>query len=241
MSAYKEKMLKRHLREVTTDRFVIEMNMPSDYPKIESPVTEEGGVRDRFFKSVAELPDEVTVVRPFNVDGFPEANAKTVYVSPDGCDCAEGTKDAPIKTLHAALDRVCGKGGAKIVLRGGDYNISSPIRITKEHSGTETCPLIITAEKGESPHISASSAVPFSAFAPLKDEKMLARLKPEARDKVLACHLPSIGITDFGSVKTGGAVLLLNSVSQPLCRYPNEGEDLIVVSKDIYCVGWSHD
>ena len=30
MSAYKEKMLKRHLREVTTDRFVIEMNMPSD-------------------------------------------------------------------------------------------------------------------------------------------------------------------------------------------------------------------
>ena len=60
MSAYKEKMLSRHLKEITTDRYVIEMNMPTDYPKIEARSTEEGGVRDRLFKSVAELPDEIT-------------------------------------------------------------------------------------------------------------------------------------------------------------------------------------
>lgn len=241
MLSYKEKMLQRHLREITTDRYVIEMNMPTDYPKIDSPVTEEGGVRDRFFKSVAELPDEITVVRPFNVDGFPEANAKTVYVSPSGNDSAEGTREAPLATLHAALDLMRGVGGGKIVLRSGDYNLTSPLHITKEHSGTETCPLIITAEKGETPHVSASSSIPFSAFTAIKDEKMLARLKPSVRDKVLACHLPSLGITDFGTVKTGGAVLLLNSVSQPLCRYPNVGEDLILISKDIYCQGWSHE
>ena len=69
-----EKMLKHRLRETTSDRFVIEMNMPKDYPAIEAPVTEEGGVRERFFKSVAELPDEITVVHPFNVDAFEESN-----------------------------------------------------------------------------------------------------------------------------------------------------------------------
>ncbi len=41
-----EKMLKIHPKEVTTDRFVIDLNMPADYPAIEAPVTEEGGVRE---------------------------------------------------------------------------------------------------------------------------------------------------------------------------------------------------
>ena len=238
MSAYKEKMLKRHLKEITTDRYVIEMNMPTDYPKIEARSTEEGGVRDRFFKSVAELPDEITVVRPFNVDGFPEANAKTIYVSPDGCDGAEGTREDPLATPHGAVAKARGMGGAKIVFRGGDYNLAETVEITAEHSGTESCPLILTAEKGETPRFSASSIISHDSFRPLEDKKMLARLKPEVRDKVLVCDLPSIGITDFGKIKRGGAVLLFNNAPQPLCRYPNEGEDLIVMSRDIYCTGW---
>ena len=234
-------MIKRHLKEVTTDNFVIEMNMPTEYPAIDSPITEEGGVRDRFFKSVAELPDEITVVRPFNVDGFPESNKNTLYVAENGCDCHDGTKASPLATVHAALERLKGKNGGKIVLRGGDYNITEPILVTDEHSGTTSSPLIITAEKGEIPKVSASTKIPHDAFGPITDEKMLARLKPEVRDKVLVCDLPSVGITDFGVVKSGGAVLLLNSAPQTLSRYPNDGEDLIVISKDIYCQGWSHE
>ena len=235
-----EKMINMHLRPVVTDNYEIELNMPKAYPPIEARPTEEGGVRDRFFKSVSELPDEITVVRPFCPNGFPEANAKTIYVAPDGCDWAVGTTEAPLATPHAALERVRGKGGAKIVLRGGEYNFTETLNITAEHSGTKSCPLIITAEKNEIPKISASAPIPVTAFAPLEDEKMLARLKPEVRGKVLVCDLPSIGITKYGKVKAGGAVLLLNNESQPLCRYPNVGEDLIVISKDIYCKGWDH-
>jgi len=241
MSAYKEKMLKRHLKEVVTDEFVIEMNMPTEYPAIDSPVIEEGGVRDRFFKSVAELPDEITVIHPYNVDAFEGSNKNTLYVAENGCDCAEVTKDSPLATINEALKRVSGKGGAKIVVRGGEYNITEPIKITSEHSGTTKSPLIITAEKGEVPKFSASSKIPCSAFEPLRDEKMLARLKPEVRDKVLVCDLPSVGITEYGAVKSGGAVLILNSVPQTLCRYPNDGEPLIPVGHDIYCIGWSHE
>jgi len=240
MSAYKEKMLKRHLKEVVTDEFVIEMNMPTEYPAIDSPVIEEGGVRDRFFKSVAELPDEITVIHPYNVDAFEGSNKNTLYVAENGCDCAEVTKDSPLATINEALKRVSGKGGAKIVVRGGEYNITEPIKITSEHSGTTKSPLIITAEKGEVPMISASTRIPTSAFEPLRDEKMLARLKPEVRDKVLVCDLPSIGITDFGAVRSGGAVLILNSIPQTIARYPNDGEALIHMDERIYCQGWSH-
>ena len=66
----KDIMLARHPSEVTRDKFIIEMNMPTEYPAIKARHTMEGGVRDRFFASVAELPDEITVIHPFNVDAF---------------------------------------------------------------------------------------------------------------------------------------------------------------------------
>ena len=240
-TSLKELMLAKHPSVVKTDLFRIDMNMPTEYPPIEARPTELGGVRDRFFKAVAELPDEITVIHPFCPNGFPESNKNTFYVAEDGCDTAAGTKDEPLATLHAALDRVKGLGGAKIVLRGGEYNFDRSALITKEHSGTEKSPLIITAEKGETPYISASVSIPASAFGPMTDERMISRLKPEVRGKVLEADLNALGITDFGSVKAGGAVLLLNSIPQTLSRYPNEGEDLIRISEKIYCQGWSHE
>ena len=76
-------MLNRHPAEVTRDKFIIEMNMPTEYPAIKARRTEDGGVRDRFFASVAELPKEVTVIHPFNVDAFAASNERTLYVAVD--------------------------------------------------------------------------------------------------------------------------------------------------------------
>ena len=240
-TSLKEKMLAKHPSVVKTDLFKIEMNMPTDYPAIEAKPTELGGVRERFFKSVAELPDEITVIHPYCPCGFPESAKNTVYVAPDGCDCAEGTSEKPLATLHAALDKVRGMGGAVITMRGGEYNFDRTALVTKEHSGTENSPLIIKAEKGEEVKISASVSLPVDAFGPITDERMRSRLKPEVRDLVLEMDLPSVGVTDYGCVKAGGAVLLLNSIPQTLSRYPNEGEDLIRISEKIYCQGWSHE
>ena len=73
----KKQMLSRHLRVITADKFKIDLNMPADYPAIDAPITEEGGVRERFLKSVKELPSEITAVHPFSPNGFKESNKKT--------------------------------------------------------------------------------------------------------------------------------------------------------------------
>ena len=229
-----KKYTERRMREVTTDTFRIELNMPKDYPPIKARRTEDGGVRDRFFAAKAELPDEITVVRPYNVDAF--ANPVTIYVAEDGDDAAAGTKDAPLATLGAALDKATDKGGAKIVLRGGSYEIDSPVKIGAEHSGTEKSPLIVTAEKGEVPMISAAKKIPASAFRKLTDEKMLSRLKPEVRDNVLVADITAAGITEFGTV--AGSNLFLNSAPLTLARYPNDGEPLIPVGERIIHTGY---
>ncbi len=221
----------RRLREITSDRLDYKLNMPEEYPPIEARRTEDGGVRDRFFAAKAELPDEITVLRPYSVDGF--KNETVIYVAPDGRDTSEGTKESPVATLHEALRRAEGCGGAKIVLRGGEYNFKQTAKITCAHSGTEESPLIITAEDGEVPCISASYDIPATAFVPVTDEAVLARLNPEVRDRVLVCDLPSLGITDYGTLGYGGAVLLCNNIPQVIARYPNEGEVLIPMSENI--------
>jgi len=237
----KEIMLARHPKEVTRDKFIIEMNMPNEYPPIKARRTEDGGVRDRFFASVSELPKEVTVIHPFNVDAFAPSNERTFYVSPEGCDSADGTKAAPLKTPAEALSRLSGKKGGKIVLRGGNYDLDETLLITAEHAGTVESPLIITAEEGETPVLSTSHSIPYSAFAPLTDEAALARLSPELRGKVFVCDLTSLGITEFGEPGCGKSALLINNREMDLARYPNAGEDMIQVTDRIPCAGWSYE
>jgi hypothetical protein len=220
----KKQMLSRHLRVITADKFKIDLNMPADYPAIDAPITEEGGVRERFLKSVKELPSEITVVHPFSPNGFKESNEKTVYVSPSGCDSADGSKASPLKTVACALEKFCGKKGGRIILREGHYNIDKPLKITDEHSGTESSPLIITAEEGETPHISSCLEIPFSSFVPLTDKSIRNRLKDSVRDKVLVCDLKALGISKFGSQKAfGGISFAINGIPQKYSRYPKEG------------------
>ena len=100
-----ETMLKKRLKSVDTDKFVIELNMPKKYGPIKAKKTEEGGVRERFMAAKAELPDEITVVRPFNVDCFTQSNEKSIYIAPNGCDSNCGCEDKPLATLEEALKR----------------------------------------------------------------------------------------------------------------------------------------
>lgn len=228
-----KKYTERRLKEVFKTDFEIELNMPKSYPPIKARPTEEGGVRDRFFAAKAELPDEITVIRPFCTDAFEKSNANTLYVSPCGCDEADGSRDNPLKSPSEALKRLSGKQGGKIIFRGGDYNLSKTVLLTKEHSGTNVSPLILTAEKGETPSFTTSKKLSPSDFGPVSDEKILNRLKPEVRSKVLEIDLRKAGVTDFGKVGHGGAVLQINNIPLTLARYPNEGEELIPMSDRI--------
>lgn len=221
-----DKMLKKHLSEVKTDKYVIELNLPKNYPHINARKTEEGGVRDRFMAAKAELPDEITVIRPFNADAFEKSNVNTVYVATNGDDCNCGCKNSPLATLNEAVNRIKGKHGAKIVLRGGNYTVTQTVNLTSEHSGTQESPLIITAESGETPYLSGGTPIPHDAFCHVTDEKVLKRLNSAAKDHILVCDLKKLGLTNYGTVDKCGTMFVVNGDRYTYARYPNKGDKI---------------
>ena len=205
--------------------------MPKKYEPIKAKKTEEGGVRERFMAAKAELPDEITVVRPFNVDCFTQSNEKSIYIAPNGCDSNCGCEDKPLATLEEALKRASGKLGAKIIFKDGKYNITKTLNITAEHSGTTESPLIITAENEGKAFISSSYEIPVNAFGKVCDEDVLARLNPNVNDKVLVADLGALGIDEFGDENQIAPFLFVNGKTQTIARYPNENEPLLEIGE----------
>ncbi len=224
-----------NIKETTTDKFVIEFNLPKEYPAIKARKTEDGGVRDRFFAAKAELPDEATVIHPFNVNGFAKSNENTVYIAPNGDDAACGCKTAPLATLGEAVNRMAGKKGGKIVLMGGNHTLTQTVKLGAEHSGTQESPLIITAQAGADVYVSGGRLLSADAFKPITDEKILARIHPNAKGKVLVCDLKANGIENWGTIGRHGTMLCVNGDRYQYARYPNEGDEVerLPMSKNI--------
>ena len=217
-----------------SQKMYIRLNMPDDFPAIKAAPTEQGGVRDRFFAAKAELPKEINIIEPFQVESFSTSRKNTVFVAPTGSDSGKGTMQEPLATIQEALNRVRRKTGAVIYLRGGDYEIAEPIVLDDSFSGTEDAPFILSSYGKETPVLSCSKKIPVSTFSKLKDETMLARLRPQVRDKIYVADLKALGITEYGSVGKNQPMLLINNAPQTLARYPNENEPLIPMSDKIY-------
>ena len=47
------------------------LNLPTEYKAMDIPSAEDGGVMAAFEKSVAELPDEVTVLEKIKIEDYP--------------------------------------------------------------------------------------------------------------------------------------------------------------------------
>lgn len=83
-----------------------------------------------------------------------------IYLSPTGSDANAGTRDSPLASLSAALRKArelrrlndpSVSTGINIILDGGNYQLSDPIFIRPEDSGTESSPTIIKAAGGAAP------------------------------------------------------------------------------------------
>ena len=83
--------------------------------------------------------------------------AGEIHVSPAGDDRADGSRERPLLTVHQALRqarewRRTGdprtEGGIRIVLGGGVYEMSSPLFVRPEDSGTAESPTVICAAEG---------------------------------------------------------------------------------------------
>ncbi|MGC4102843.1 L-rhamnose mutarotase [Ferruginibacter sp.] len=89
--------------------------------------------------------------------------AADIYVAPNGSDINDGSKNAPLATVAAALRkarelrRLLAKGETetiRIILSGGIYNLFEPLYIRPEDAGTADGPTTIQAAPGEQPILS---------------------------------------------------------------------------------------
>lgn len=60
---------------------------------------------------------------------------KTIYVSPHGDDCNDGTARAPLATLDRAFEAAARGGCARIALAGGTYRLRKTLSLSNRHSG----------------------------------------------------------------------------------------------------------
>ncbi|MDR0905305.1 MAG: right-handed parallel beta-helix repeat-containing protein [Oscillospiraceae bacterium] len=127
----------------------------------------------------------------------------TLYVAPNGSDAADGTENAPLATLAAARDKIRAlklnagipDGGIAVYIRGGTYYVADTTYFTREDSGTADAPIVYTAYSGEVPIFTGGKYLVGSAFAPVSDAEMRARLTVGARENVVEIDLFENGFT----------------------------------------------
>ena len=165
--------------------------------------------------------------------------AAQLYVATSGCDTNSGTRAKPFATLERARDEVrelrkhgrLADGGVTIWLRGGDYLRTRALELTTADSGTPKGSIIWRAFKGERVRLLGGRKL--TAFEPVTDAAMLARLPEVARGHILQMNLAALGLTDFGTMTSRGfgrpltaahCELFFGGRPMTLARWPNEGE-----------------
>ena len=219
----------------TRSENLYELNLPKDLPDLSGkvPITmSPEAFEARFLATRAALPEEVTVLPPFDTEAYPESATLEVVVAPDGDDTAAGTYEAPVKTPAEAFRRVKGCGGATVTFRGGVYPLTEAATLTAEHSGTVDRPLIVRSAKGERATLTANRAISTDRavwrVADPATDPVAARLPKEAQGKVLVTSIADHGLTadDMAPIKAGagGGVprLYVDGEEYTLARYPNK-------------------
>ena len=85
-----------------------------------------------------------------------QAATGQIYVSPRGDDAHSGTAAHPVRTLERALLLSRSARERRIVLRGGTYRLTQPLRLSTGDSGTAGHDLVFIAAPGERPILSGA-------------------------------------------------------------------------------------
>ncbi|MDD5603525.1 MAG: right-handed parallel beta-helix repeat-containing protein [Eubacteriales bacterium] len=211
---------------------MLNFNLPRSYGPLDAAHIDNGGVKEQFIKAVSELPEEVTIIKQLNINNFKAGMVTQFYVSPHGNTEGDGSFGNPLNSIQRAISKASYKKGAVIWLRGGNYNVKNTIEIGAECSGTINSPLFISAYKDEDVVISGGVDIPVSSFEKANDETALTRLPEKSHGNVFVVDLKALGIKYYGSISAGGSpMLIIDGSRQTLARYPNKGEDEIVMGR----------
>jgi hypothetical protein len=177
------------------------------------------------------------VVMPF-ASAATDTFATHLYVSPSGNDQSNGkTPAGAFATLGRARDEIrhlkasgpLPSGGVAVEIAGGTYSLTESFALTEADSGTAEAPVVYRALENQKVQLLGGRILPLSAFKPVTDDAMLARLDPAARGHVVSACIATLGLTHAGPFPpifsdSGGIFeLFWDGRRQPLSRWPNEG------------------
>src|SRR5678809_504102 len=164
-------------------------------------------------------------------------NVKQFFISPSGNDKYAGTIEKPFATLEKARKAVR-KSLAKeknisiaVYFRAGDYFLKNSVVFDSLDSGTGDNAVTYTSYNNETVSFSGGISIPVKYATAVKDELVLNRFPPGAKNKILQVDLKKIGIKDFGRLTPRGFArpyqpapmeLFCNKRAMLLARYPND-------------------
>jgi len=159
------------------------------------------------------------------------------YVATDGDDAWSGRSakanpertDGPFATIERARDEIrrmkanagLPKGVIAVQILAGRYELSKPVVLTAEDSGTADSPIVYRAQRGDAVRISGGRTV--GGWSLVTEPAILDRLDPVARGKVFQADLRALGVTEFGDLGLDAAAEL----QLWLARVDNQAEDAI--------------
>ena len=168
------------------------------------------------------------------------AQEKDIYISPDGNDQFEGTKEMPIATIRKAQSLIQNIKEQKrqgdtifVFLREGIYRIKEGLLFDRAIGGTKDSPIIISGYKNE--RVIISGAVPINHYKPLSKDHFLYKMNPGIGSKILEIDLQKTGLSIFRPIRLAGfngprlpkpyalRELYFNGKPMPLSRWPNKG------------------
>ncbi|WP_426329497.1 L-rhamnose mutarotase [Pedobacter sp. R-06] len=126
-----------------------------------------------------------------------KVNAADIYVSTNGSDTNVGTKEKPLATLHSAirkarelrrLNDISVKGGIRIIISKGFYQLHEAVVLRPEDSGTKDSPTTIISAPNEK--VILSGGVQIKNWKKLN--QTVAGLPKESIGKVWVADIPNL-------------------------------------------------
>ncbi|MGL4853037.1 MAG: right-handed parallel beta-helix repeat-containing protein [Phocaeicola sp.] len=163
----------------------------------------------------------------------PLCSQTTLHLSPKGNDKAAGTKNAPMRTIQAAVNRSNSIADDVIIeLHDGVYRQTKTIEIGESALRKS---LLLRNATGAEVSVTGDLVVPLSAVRKVKDSQALNRMQEESKGKVveidftkLSTQLDGLRSVGFGRANgEGWSELVVNGKSLQLSRWPNDSTQLI--------------
>lgn len=159
-----------------------------------------------------------------------------VYVSADAEAGGNGERRSPYQTLTQARDgiRAARQSAAlqagepvTVYVGAGVYRLDATFELAGQDGGTAEAPVVYRALKRGQARIHGGPALAPASFQPLTDERVLARLDPAVRSRVLACDVSAEAGSGFAAFKASyqgvpaGPWLYVDRQPMTLARWPN--------------------